>query len=321
MLGEGFAHNPRTLLHIAPYLRSRSVSPVEIFRRADISPSTLLDANGWVPRELCFRLSDEMHKVTGERFLGADVGRSFKLADLGTWGVAVSGAATLRQACATAASGIGLVHQGTDLRLQTEGRHAILSFAFLGRSSLEPRQHILGALAVLRSVALLAGVPEAVGARFSQAYERSGERLEETFGSLLQFGCARDAIVIDREILDLPIALPDPETNGADPVETAANLGAFVKEVLPYGGVNVDRVAGHLRMSIRTLQRRLRDFGFSFEEIVDDVRRVEAIRRVANSDGSAIEIAFMLGYSDQAHFSRAFRRWTSMAPRDYARRV
>ena len=207
MLGEGFAHNPRTLLHIAPYLRSRSVSPVEIFKRADISPSTLLDANGWVPRELCFRLSNEMYKVTGERFLGADVGRSFKLADLGTWGVAVSGAATLRQACATAVDGIGLVHQGTDLRLQTEGRHATLNFAFLGRSSLEPRQHILGALAVLRSVALLAGVPEAVGARFSQSYERAGERLEETFGSSLQFGCARDAIVIDREILDLPIAL------------------------------------------------------------------------------------------------------------------
>jgi hypothetical protein len=182
MLGEGFAHNPRTLLHIAPYLRSRSVSPIEIFKRAGISPSTLLDANGWVPRELCFRLSNEMRKVTGERFLGADVGRSFKLPDLGAWGVAVSGATTLHQACATAVSGIGLIHQGTDLGLQTEGRHAILNFAFLGRSSLEPRQHILGALAVLRSVALLAGVPEAIGARFSQAYERAGERLEETFG-------------------------------------------------------------------------------------------------------------------------------------------
>jgi AraC-like DNA-binding protein len=51
------------------------------------------------------------------------------------------------------------------------------------------------------------------------------------------------------------------------------------------------------------------------------VRRVEAIRRVATGEGSAIEIAFRLGYSEQAHFSRAFRRWTSMVPRDYARRV
>jgi AraC-like DNA-binding protein len=103
------------------------------------------------------------------------------------------------------------------------------------------------------------------------------------------------------------VAAADAASNGADPVETAANLGVFVKEMLPYGGVGVDRVAAHLRMSTRTLQRRLRDLGFSFEEIVDDVRRVEAIRLVATGDGSAIEMAFMLGYSDQAHFSRAFR--------------
>jgi len=321
MLGEGFAHNPRTLLHIAPYLRSRSVSPIEIFKRAGVSPSTLLDANGWVPRELCFKLGNEIYAASGERFPGAAVGRSFKLAELGPWGMAVSRAPTLRQACETAVNGIGLVHQGTHLRLHTTKRHATLSFSFAGRSSVDPRQHVLGALAVLRGVGLLARVPEAVGVQFAQPYERAGERLEETFGPSLAFGCDCDGIVIDRAILDFSVAAANAASNGADPVETAAKLGTLVKEMLPYGGVTIDRLAGLLRMSTRTLQRRLRDFGFSFEEIVDDVRRVEAIRRVATGDGSAIEIAFMLGYSDQAHFSRAFRRWTSMAPRDFATRV
>lgn len=320
MLSDTFAHNPRTLLHIAPYLRSRSVSPVEIFKRAGVSPSTLLDANGWVSREVCFRLSNEIHKVTGERFLGADVGRAFRLPDLGTWGMAVSGAASLRLACVTAASGIGLVHQGTALRFETEGRDATLSFSFLGRSSIEPRQHILGALAVLRSVALLAGVPEAVGTRFSQSYERTGERLEETFGSSLQFGCARDAIVIDRAILDFPIMSGPRRANHVDPMETARALSSLLVDLLPYGGVSVDGVAALLRTSTRTLQRRLRDWGFSFEEMVDDIRRAEAVRRVTAGAESMMEIAFMLGYSDQAHFTRAFRRWTGMAPRDYAQR-
>ncbi len=322
MLGEGFAHNPRTLLHIAPYLRSRSVDPIEIFHRSGVSPSALLDANGWIPRELCFSLGNELYAATGERFPGAAVGRRFRLADLGTWGAAVSRAGTLREACETASSGVGLVHQGTELRLRTNGRFATLSFAFLGRSRVDPRQHILGSLAVLRSVALLAGVPEAVGVQFSQPYERAGEHLEETFGASLQFGCMTDGITIDREILDLPVNLQDtPYRDGADPVETAASLGALVKDMLPYGGVSVERVAGLLRMSTRTLQRRLRDFGFSFEEIIDDVRRVEAIRSVISGASSAIEIAFMLGYSDQAHFSRAFKRWVGMSPRDYARRI
>lgn len=321
MLSESFAHDPRTLLHIAPYLRSRGIPPVEVFLRAGVSPSRLLDANGWVPREHCFRLGDEIYKVTGERFFGADVGRLFKLSDLSTWGGAISAAPTLRQACAAAANGIPLVHKGSSLQFQTEGRYGILSFAYLGRSSFEPRQHILGTLAVLRSVALLAGVPEAVGARFTQDYERTGERLEQTFGSSLEFGCAQDAIIIDRAILDNPTAGSPRARSHADPLETARTLASHLREWLPYGEVSVEGVAADLRMSTRTLQRRLRDWGFSFEEMVDDIRHAEAVRRVATGQESMMEIAFILGYSDQAHFTRAFRRWTGMAPRDFVRRV
>lgn len=321
MLSEVYAHHPRTLLHIAPYLRSRGVSPVEIFKRAEITPSMLVDASGWVPRDLCFMLSNEIYHVTADRFFGAEIGRAFKFADLGTWGVAVSGATTLHQACTTAANAVGLVHRGTDLRFETEGRYATLSFGYFGRSDVEPRQHILGTLAVLRSVALLAGVPEAVGTRFSQAYERQGERLEETFGSSVEFGCARDAIVIDRDILDLPTAAVAANRGShADPLETARSLAAVLRQLLPYGNVSVEGVAALLRMSTRTLQRRLSDWGFAFEEMVDDIRHAEAVRRVAAGQESLMEIAFMLGYSDQAHFTRAFRRWTGMAPRDYARR-
>jgi AraC-like DNA-binding protein len=320
-LSKTFAHNPRTLLHIAPYLKSRSVSPTEIFNRAGVAPSALFDENGWVPRDLCFKLSTEMQKVTGEDFLGAEIGRSFRLQDLGTWGLAVTGAATIRQACETAVTGLSLLHQGTDLRFRTEGRIAILSFAYLGRSSFEPRQHILGSLAVLRNIALLADVPEVVGTRFSHDYKRAGERLEETFGPSLQFGCAQDEIIFDCAILDLPVKGPPEGKGHDDPVETASALASLVRELLPYGPVSIERVASLLRMSTRTLQRRLWDWGFSFEEMLDDVRHAEAVRRLATGQETMKEVAFMLGYSHQAHFTRAFRRWTGVAPRDYAQRI
>ncbi|WP_280139303.1 helix-turn-helix transcriptional regulator [Methyloceanibacter marginalis] len=109
--------------------------------------------------------------------------------------------------------------------------------------------------------------------------------------------------------------------NHVDPLETARTLASHLREWLPYGEISVEGVAAYLRMSTRTLQRRLRDWGFSFEEMVDDLRHAEAVRRLAIGQESMMEIAFVLGYSDQAHFTRAFRRWTGMAPRDYARRV
>ena len=208
MLGEGFAHNPRTLLHIAPYLRSRSVSPVEIFRRADISPSTLLDANGWVPRELCFRLSDEMHKVTGERFLGADVGRSFRLSDLGTWGVAVSGAATLRQACATAVEW----HRSCSSRHRSEtpdGRQACDPELRISRPFQPGTEATYSWCA--RRVAQRGIAGRRARKRSARASRKATNGQESGWKRHLvrrsSSGARGMPIVIDREILDLPIAL------------------------------------------------------------------------------------------------------------------
>jgi AraC-like DNA-binding protein len=179
-------------------------------------------------------------------------------------------------------------------------------------------QHILG-LAVLRKIALLAGVPEAVGVRFALPYRRGVDQLEETHGPAVEFGSAHDAIVIDLGIVDRPLKGSNGRLDPPGPMETAAAVGRLVKQHLPYGRVTVEEVAAKERVSVRTLQRRLRQWGFSFEEIVDDVRRTEAIALVQARQHSTMEIAFMLGYSDPAHFTRAFKRWTGLSPRQFAK--
>ncbi|MCB1496854.1 MAG: helix-turn-helix domain-containing protein [Bauldia sp.] len=314
---DDFAHNPRTLLHIAGALRNRGVSPLELFRRVGVPPSALLDANGWVPRQLCFALSEEAGIVSGDRFLISKIGASFELVDFGPWGRTIAGARSVGEACAVAANNVELLHQGSALRFFTFARHAELRFEYHGRLGASPHQHLLGSMVFLRKIALLAKVPEAVSVRLSIPYSHGAECLEETCGPRLEFGCDYDSIVIDRSILDASIG--DVGPNPIEVAETAEATGALLKRLLPYGRANLETVAAHLRVSARTVQRRLRDWGFSFEEILDDVRRTEATRHVISGENSAIEIAFLLGYSDPAHFTRAFRRWTGMPPRDYAR--
>ena len=316
-MSQRYAHNPATLLHIAEYLRDRGVHPLEIFRRAEVSPAQLLA--GWVLREHCFALGHELGLVVSEKFPGAHIGDRFRLTEFGAWGRMVVEAPTLERACAAAVSHVELLHQGSDLRLINVGRHAELRFAYRGNLRFDPMQHILGTLAVLRKVALLAGVPEAVGVRFAMPYTRGADQLEAMHGPSLAFGCSHDAIVIDRAILDLPLAEANGAWSGAEPAETAAVVGALVKQLLPYGRLTVEEIAARQGVSVRTLQRRLRQWGFSFEEIVDDVRRTEAIGHVLAGAHSTMEIAFLLGYSDHAHFTRAFKRWTGLPPREYAR--
>ena len=319
MSSDDFGHNPLTLLHIATHLRKHGISPVEIFRRVGVPPSALLNGNGWVPRKLCFALGEEAGTVVGDRFFGSRIGESYRLTELGVWGHTIVGAANVGEACAVAGKTIGLLQQGSDLRFLTFRRHAQLRFAFRGGLGADPRQHLIGILAVLRKVALLGNTPEAISVRLSVPYARGVDALEETHGPRLEFGCQHDAIVIDRDILNRPLAGSNGNANLVEPAETAAAVSAQARRLLPYRHITIETIAAQQRLSVRTLQRRLGEWGFSFEEIVDDVRRTEAIKYVLAGEYSAMDIAFLLGYSDQPHFTRAFRRWTGMSTQAYAR--
>jgi AraC-like DNA-binding protein len=106
-----------------------------------------------------------------------------------------------------------------------------------------------------------------------------------------------------------------------DFAEPAPEERCFRKEVenaiepmLDSGEVSIERVARSLGMSRQTLYRRLRDEGVSFEAILEAKRRQLAIRYLGTERMSVKSVAYKLGFSDPAAFSRAFKRWTGVSP-------
>jgi AraC-like DNA-binding protein len=90
--------------------------------------------------------------------------------------------------------------------------------------------------------------------------------------------------------------------------------------LLAGGPVDVRRVAHSVRTSARTLQRRLHGAGLTYAGVVQEVR-FEAAREMLSDPGRKIgDVARTLGYSDPAHFTRAFQRWTGLTPSDFRRR-
>jgi AraC-like DNA-binding protein len=65
------------------------------------------------------------------------------------------------------------------------------------------------------------------------------------------------------------------------------------------------------------MQRRLSEHGWSYKRVVDDTRTELAKRYIADPRKSLTEIAFLLGFSEQSAFSRAFRRWLGVSPSEY----
>lgn len=82
-------------------------------------------------------------------------------------------------------------------------------------------------------------------------------------------------------------------------------------------GFTINDCASQVHLTTKTLMRRLKDEGTSFQQLKDIVRRDKAMHLLLRSDLSVFEIAEQVGYSDTAVFSRAFKKWTGESPKRY----
>lgn len=89
--------------------------------------------------------------------------------------------------------------------------------------------------------------------------------------------------------------------------------------VLHTGEAGIDKIAAQMGISRQTLFRRLKNENTTFEKTLDDLRRRLALHYLAGRKASVNETAYLVGFSDPAAFSRAFKRWTGASPRTFIR--
>ena len=88
-------------------------------------------------------------------------------------------------------------------------------------------------------------------------------------------------------------------------------------DLLPTGKANQQVIAKRLNKSVSTLQRQLSAEGTTFREIQDGTRQTLAEEYVRDGKHSLAQIAYLLGFSDQSNFSRAFKRWSGATPSEF----
>jgi AraC-like DNA-binding protein len=89
---------------------------------------------------------------------------------------------------------------------------------------------------------------------------------------------------------------------------------AYVRGAISSGHCTTARCAKKLGISVRTLQWRLAESGLKFSDILEG-QRIELARDCLLREHFKLEeIAVLLGYSEQASFGRAFKRWTGFTP-------
>ena len=119
---------------------------------------------------------------------------------------------------------------------------------------------------------------------------------------------------------------------GADPAQRRRALDAVqqaadpdllqqvyraLRQLMLSGKSSGDDVAGMLSMHRRTLNRRLRERGTTFQHVLDSVRCEVARQLLAHSQLALEDIADSLGYAAASPFTRSFRRWTGSSPGEF----
>ncbi|WOH38521.1 AraC family transcriptional regulator ligand-binding domain-containing protein [Thalassotalea fonticola] len=100
-------------------------------------------------------------------------------------------------------------------------------------------------------------------------------------------------------------------------VDLKSRVMAKLIEFLPSGNCSRERVAMSLHMTASTFHNKLKKEGTNYQDLLDQIRKELAEQYIGKDGMSMAEATYLLGFTDCSNFSRAFKRWVGMSPRDY----
>jgi AraC-like DNA-binding protein len=283
----------------------------------------------FVPVAAACALLDIAAGRTGIGEIGMALAEAGGLGILGAFGRHVQAADSLLEAIARFGRHASWNLLGAETNLQLAGPSAIWCCAPSPAAARGRHHSAIFALTQMRNVVRLVAGPEwrADELRLPRASGDVEPRLAQALAGRVLPGMAY-ALVFPRALLRRPIVVPHRRSAGYAEAELAMLAGAlptdFVGSVrqilrafLPSGYPHLRDFARACGVSVRKLQRRLNASGTTYSKLVEQIRLEEAMAMLADGRITVTEVGLELGYNESASFTRAFRRWQGVAPRDY----
>lgn len=316
---------------VARTLDARGCDSAALFEQAGLDPAILRDPNGRYPVSRMSRLWKLAVEATRDPCIGLAVAEFVQPATFHSLGLAVLASQTLEDALTRSARYSRIVSNAVDILLEEtpQGLKQILRF----REDIPQVDEAIDVFmaSTLKLGRMLSGTdlrPRALRLRRSATTEMRAQ-FAAYFGVPIEFEADENSVLIPWSLARQPLPMANPalaRQNDQVVMEYLARFdGARLTEKvraeliarLPSGEPARGDVAAALHLSEKTLQRRLRDEGTSYQDLLDETRRELAQQYLREGRASVCEVTFRLGFSDQSSFTRAFKRWTGVAPGEY----
>jgi AraC-like DNA-binding protein len=311
--------------------RSVGLDPFRMLRMAKLPAGTFDSPNMMVDAASVGWLLEESARRSGQEAFGLLLAESRSLANLGMLALLIREEPTLRAALESCSRYMRLHNAGVHLRLEDLGDIVLIHVGLniqrpgVGRQAIEMSTAI--ALRVLKVLSNDSFRPESIS--FTHDKPAKTEVHDRVLGPAVYFSQECNTLVCHRRDLDHSIAGADPALNREVKRWLDLQLANFADEptqqvreiitmLLPSGLCSVDRVATHLGLHRRTLNRHLAAEGKTFAMISNAVRVELAQEYLANRKRKLSEVADLLGFSSPSSFSGWFRREFGETPSGWA---
>jgi len=327
---------PNEIALIVEALGEAGISATDALRNVRLSRAALFSPDTRVSLNQVLQCCRNALRLSPDPFVGYRVGLRAHISTYGMYGFGILSSTSFREAFDFAIKYHALLTPIVPTQFREDERHGIWSFrpvahpavgASLYRFLVEFSFGVV--VAVLRETIGQQFTAEELRVVYQPAYAPSTYR--QTFECPVIFGQAANELVFDAKWMKVRPAPGDRIAHAAVlsvcdrlllEMQHRTGVAGRVRRALSANlasPIALENVAGVLKMSPRTLRRKLRQEKTSFRSIVDELQAEAAISYLRDTSWTVRRVAEALGFSDEANFRRAFRRWTKHAPQDFRR--
>lgn len=316
-------------------VESRGFETRDLLAAATLTRATVEDPDARIPGPTVIALWNALRERTGDPALQLAAPTILPFGAYRVIDYLVGVSATVGAGVRRFAQFFGLIADAMSLTIEEEGDECRLRLA-LGDNRAVPPLYVDYVFAALVGRIRMGIRPQLRVLRVELRHAAPPDPAPYTarFQAPVRFDATADRLCFDRAEWDAPVERADAELArvleeharmlSARLPDTTGGFDAAVRKALTAAlpeDAQVATVARALHVSVRTLQRRLVAAGTTFRDVSDAARRSLAEEYLADPCVSIAEVAFLLGFSDQTSFNRAFRRWTGASPGVWRRRV
>jgi len=323
------AGNASSLIELAA---SKGARRDELFRRSGIAPERLQDQDNRILMSEYFQLMHASQQLTGDPAFALEFGRTVHMQEFSILGLIFHACETVRDAIIQANRYGQLVIDvdvGTADRFQWQRRAAQL---WLVDTRPDPNDFPeLTEITFGRFMRLTRpfwDTPLVREVNVTHPAPPYAAEYERFFEAPTTFDASWNAMRVDEGRLTQRIAVQPRFAFGilSDHAEqllqslegsksARGRVEGLLMPILHTGDASIDVIAARLAVSRQTLYRQLKTEGVTFEMVLDELRHKLAVHYLSGKRTSVNETAYLVGFSEPAAFSRAFKRWTGTTPR------